>query len=254
MLWYKSWLETRWRFLIGVAILCCSAAVTVFTYPKVQELMEYVPTNLGGMIGDRIREAAELASSFRGYVWSQWLRQNLVQTGTLFAVLLGIASVFTPSRGALFTLSLPVSRQRVLGVRAITGLAELFSLAFLPSLLLPLLAPAIHQSYSAGDALAHGLCFFVVASLFFSLALFFSTVFSDPWRPLLIALGLAIAIGLGEQVLRFAIPSLPGLFRVMSGESWFRDGRLPWPGLAAAAAISASIYYGAVRNLARRDF
>ena len=25
MLWYKSWLETRWRFLIGFALLTLSA-------------------------------------------------------------------------------------------------------------------------------------------------------------------------------------------------------------------------------------
>jgi hypothetical protein len=249
MLWYKSWLETRWRFLIGLALLSCSAAGAVLTYPKVRELMEYVPTNLGGMIGDRIREAAQLASSYRGYVWSNWFRQNLAQTGTLFAVLLGIASVFSPSRGALFTLSLPVSRPRVLGVRAATGLAELSVLAFLPSLFLPLLAPAIHQSYSVGDALVHGFCFLVAASLFFSLALLLSTIFGDPWRPLLITLGIAIAISIVEQLFGFT-----GVFRVMSGESWFRDGRLPWLGLLATAALSASIYYGAVRNLARRDF
>ncbi|HJQ41031.1 MAG TPA: hypothetical protein VKB93_28165 [Thermoanaerobaculia bacterium] len=251
MLWYKSWLETRWRFLIGLFILTCSAASAVLTFPKVRELMEYVPTNLGGIIGDRIREAVDLASTYRGFVWSNWFRQNLAQTGTLFAVLLGIASVFSPSRGALFTLSLPVSRQRLLGVRAATGLVELSVLAFLPSLLIPLLTPAIHQTYGVSDTLIHALCFFTGASLFFALALLLSTIFSDPWRPLLITIGIAIFIGILEQL--FRAPSI-GVFRVMSGELWFRDGRLPWAGLLALAVASASIYYGAVRNLVRRDF
>ena len=44
------------------------------------------------------------------------------------------------------------------------------------------------------------------------------------------------------------------LFRVMSAESYFRTGSLPWLGLAASAAISASVLYGAARNFARRDF
>src|SRR5260370_15354436 len=35
MLWYKSWLETRWRFLIGLVLLLFSALSTVFTYPQV---------------------------------------------------------------------------------------------------------------------------------------------------------------------------------------------------------------------------
>ena len=37
MLWYKSWLETRWRFLIGLALLMLSAGGTVLAYPQVVE-------------------------------------------------------------------------------------------------------------------------------------------------------------------------------------------------------------------------
>src|SRR5437899_6912286 len=79
MLWYKSWLETRWRFLIGLGLLLCSAAATVFTYPQVLKLIPMVPTNAGGPLGQRIREAAELSREYRGYVWSQWFRENLSQ-------------------------------------------------------------------------------------------------------------------------------------------------------------------------------
>ena len=78
MLWYKSWLETRWRFLIGLALLLCLAGATVFTYPQVMKLMPMVPTNVTGPLGERIREAAALARDYRGYVWSQWFRQNLI--------------------------------------------------------------------------------------------------------------------------------------------------------------------------------
>jgi len=251
MLWYKSWLETRWRFLIGLSLLLCSAAGAVLTYPQVVRLTAAIPTaNVPGMLGERIREAVELSRSFRGYVWSNWFRQNLLQTGTLFAILLGIAGLLSESGGALFTLSLPVSRQRLLHVRAAAGLAELFALVFIPSMLLALLSPAIGQSYSMSSVLAHSVCFFVGASLFFSLALLLSTMFSDPWRPVMIAVGIAVALALIEA---FDVHAL-GVFRVMSGESWFRHGRLPWPGLLATAAVSVSVYYGAVRNLVRRDF
>src|SRR2546421_2812842 len=107
MLWYKSWLETRWRFLIGLAILICSAASTVLTYPQVMKLLPLIPTNVGGPLGDRIREAAALARDYRGFVWSNWFRQNLAQMATLFAVLLGTAGLISNSSGAPFTMSLP---------------------------------------------------------------------------------------------------------------------------------------------------
>src|SRR5216684_7806355 len=112
MLWYKSWMETRWRFLIGLVMLMCSAAGAVFVYPKVMKLMPLVPTlDAGGEIGRRIRESAELAREYRGYVWSQWFRQNLTQMWTLFAVLLGTGGLLSQTSGGatLFTLSMPAS-------------------------------------------------------------------------------------------------------------------------------------------------
>ena len=95
MLWYKSWLETRWRFLIALGLMMCTAAATVFTYPEVVKLLPLVPAQGAGEIGRRIRESAELAREYRGYVWSAWFRQNLTQWGTLFAVLLGTDVVST---------------------------------------------------------------------------------------------------------------------------------------------------------------
>ncbi len=249
MIWYKSWLETRWRFLIGLALLLCSAAGSVLVYPEVLRLLPALPVNLTGELGRRVREAADLARSFRGYVWSNWFRQNLSHGVTLFAALLGTAGLLSNSGGTLFTLSLPLSRRRLLAVRAATGLAELFILTIVPSLLLPVLASAVGASYSVADALIHSLCAFVAASLFFCLAFLLSTVFDDPWRPLLIALGVALLVLIVDQV-----SSNYSVFRVMSGETWFRSGRLPWSGLLATASLSALLCGGAVVNFARRDY
>ena len=255
MLWYKSWLETRWRFLIGLALLLCSAAVVVFAYPRLVKLLPLVPTiDVGGEIGRRIRESAELSREYRGYVWSQWFRQNLAQTWTLFAALLGTGGLFaqTSGGGALFTLSLPVSRTRLLAVRAATGLVELLVLALVPSLLIPLLSPAVGESYSVGNAVVHSLCLFIAGAVFFSLAFLLSTVFTDVWRPLLIVVCLSTVIGLAEQVFRDVVPA--GVFRVMSAEGYFRGDGLPWVGLAATAALSAAMLYAATQNIARQDF
>jgi ABC-2 type transport system permease protein len=255
MLWYKAWLETRWRFLIGFVVLAFSACGVVIGYPTVLELMPLVPAaDVGGELGRRIREAAELARTYRGYVWSQWFGQNLVQTWTLFAVILGTGGLFSQAfgGGALFTLSLPVTRNRLFGVRAATGLAELLALAVVPSLLLTVLSPAVGQTYGVADALIHGACLFIAGAVFFSLAFMLSTVFSDVWRPLLIALCAAFGLGLLEAL----SPDLSrfGLFKVMTAEVYFRDGGLPWLGLLASAAVSLMLLSVAARNLARHDF
>jgi hypothetical protein len=250
MLWYKFWLDTRWRFLIGLILMAASAFGTVVFYPRVMQLMPLVPPpDTGGLLAQKIREAALLSREYRGYVWSQWFSQQPTQLGTLFAVLLGTGGLITPAGGgALFTLSLPVSRERLVAVRAAAGLTEFLAITIVSSLVFPMVSPAVGQTYGVGSALVHAISWFAAGAVLFSLALLFSTMFGDIWRPLLLACAAAVALAMSE----FALPF--GLFRVMSAESYFRTGSLPWLGIIASAAISAGVLYGAARNFARRDF
>jgi ABC-type transport system involved in multi-copper enzyme maturation permease subunit len=255
MLWHKSWLETRWRFAIGLVLLVLSVCSSVFTYPQAARLLSSVSVpDLPGALGERVRDTVALSRSYRGYVWSGPIRQNLLQMWALFAVLLGTGGLLAhhTGGGVLFTLSLPVSRTRVLMVRAATGLAELFVLALVPLLLLPLLSPAVGQSYRVSDALVHGACLFVAGTVLFTLALLLSTIFSGVWQPLLIVLAVAVMLGLADVALRDLIPF--GLFRVMSGEDYFRGRGVPWLGLLLTAAASAALLYAAVVNYARQNF
>jgi ABC-type transport system involved in multi-copper enzyme maturation permease subunit len=171
----------------------------------------------------------------------------------LFAVVLGTGGLLAQASrgGALFTLSLPVSRGRLLGVRAATALAELLILALVPSLIIPLPSPAVSQTYSLADALVYGMCLFIAGSVLFSFAFLLSTVFSDIWRPPLIALCIVVGIRLLEQAIGLGNVSL---LAFMTAESYFRGDGLPWVGLLASAAVSAMMLYGAALNIARQDF
>jgi ABC-type transport system involved in multi-copper enzyme maturation permease subunit len=255
MLWYKSWLESRWRFASGLVVLMILAVGTVFDYPAVARLMPAAGAiDTSGAMGRLIKEALELQRDYRGFVWFQWYRQNLVQVWTLFAVLLGSGGLAASASGrpALFTLSLPVSRNRLLAVRVATGLAQLMVLAVVPSLLIPLLSPAIGQSYSFADTVVHGGCLFIAGAAVFCLALLLSTVFRDLWRPLLVACAVALVVAIVELLLRDLAPYGP--FRVMTAESYFRAGQLPWLGLVASAAASGAMLYVAALNFNRQDF
>lgn len=253
MLWYKSWMETRWRFLIGLVLVICSACATVSMWPRVVELLPLASSvDPGGEIGRRIKESVDVQREYRGYVWSQWFGQNLTNLGTLFAVLLGTGGLLTSGGSALFTLSMPASRNRLIGVRTAAGLGELLVLALVPTLAIPLLSPSVGETYRLSDALVHGICLFIAGAAFFSFAVLLSTVFTDLWRPLLLALTVAVVLALCEQVFRELSPF--GIFRVMSAEAYFRTGHLPWLGLLASVAASAAMLYGAAVNTARRDF
>src|SRR5262249_22484628 len=143
MLWYKSWLETRWRFFIGLGLLLLSAGGIVFVYPQGMKLPPRArEPGTTRELGQRIREGVELSRDFRGYIWSQWMRQNLAQMATFFAIILGSGGPYS-QRSELFTLSLPVSRQEVVRVRAFTGLGELLAMVFLSTLAIPLVSPSV---------------------------------------------------------------------------------------------------------------
>ena len=257
MLWYKSFLETRWRFLIGLAVLVLSVVGTVFAYPRVVRLLPLVPTTAeadgSSLLAQRISEIADLSHTYRGYVWVQALRQNVTQMLSLFAVLLGSGGLLSSAKGgSLFTLSLPVSRTRLLGVRAATGLAELAALAVIPLLLLPLMSPAVGAQYAIADALVHGVCFFVASAVLFSLTSLLSTVFHDTWRPVMIVCLLAATLGIAEPF--FGDLSRYSLFGIMDGEIYFRGGGVPWLEWLATAGVSAALLFAASRNFARQDF
>ena len=77
-------------------------------------------------------------------------------------------------------------------------------------------------------------------------------MFGDVWRPLLLAV--CVATALAFVGLAFPDLSRYGIFRLMSGEVYFRGGGLPWLGLLASTALSIAILSVASRNLARQDF
>jgi ABC-2 type transport system permease protein len=247
MLWYKAWLETRVRFFFGLGVLVCFAVVVVLVYPRV--MREVLP--LAATVDP---EGASLLGSYRGYVWSQWFRENVVEVWTYLAVLLGTGGLLIQASsggGALYTLSMPVTRTRLLGVRAAAGLAELFLMAVIPALMFPLLSPLVGQTYGIGEALVYATCLFVAGSVFYSVAFLMSTIFRDVWRPLVVAICAAFGVGFLSRTFH---DSLPSSLLVITGESYFRGEGLPWSGLLIRIAASAALLYGALRNIERQDF
>ena len=252
MVWYKSWLDTRWRFLIGFVILAVLACGIVVSYSVSASLLPALskrPVDTSTTAGRLLGEAIRLQQTYRGFVWVQWFRQNLLQTGTLFAVLLGSGNILSSGKSGLFTLSMPASRGEWMTARAATGLGEFFVLATLPSVAIPALSPVIGQHYSIVDLVAHGVCFFIAAAVFYSLAFLLSTVFNDIWRPLGIAVGIACVVGVAEGLL-----GVNGVFHVMSGYDYFESGSLPWTGLISSAVVSTALLGSAVVNVVRKDF
>jgi ABC-2 type transport system permease protein len=251
MVWQKAWRDTRWRFFTGLILLLVLACGTVVDYRAVQQLgsRTSITFDVSTAVGRTLQEAFETQREYRGFVWWEWFRQNLQQLWTLFAILIGAGGLLARATGdgALFTLTLPASRRGILGGRLVVGLVELAVLALVPSLLIPLMSPAIGQHYSIVDVLVHGICLIVAGSVWFCLTLLFSTMFRDLWRPMLIAGSLALITALLEY------GSGIGPFHVMDAASYFRAGHLPWAALLVMALIASALAYAADQTYQRQD-
>jgi hypothetical protein len=62
----------------------------------------------------------------------------------------------------------------------------------------------------------------------------------------------AFALGVLEQLSPDA--RRIGIFRVMSGETYFRGQGVPWLGLAVSGAGASVMVYAGARRIARQDF
>lgn len=253
MLWYKMWYESRWRFVAGLLVVIALAVVSVCSQPLILRVAESFQ-GLEGRIGQAVREGIEQARDYRVYVWVQWWRKDLLQLWTLLAILIAAGGLTTERlRGsALFTLALPVTRRRLLAVRAATGVAELFVLALAPALAIPAVSPLIGQRYGLGEALLYSLFLFCGGLAVYGFVFLLSTVFSDQLKPIAVALCAVIALG---ALWRFFDALAPySLYKVMTAESYFYRGVVPWQGALVALALAMAMFYWSLRITERRDF
>jgi hypothetical protein len=253
MLWYKAWLDTRWRFLTGLAVLLCTALANTLGYSSVPAILKTaIGSGVDSWLTREFDWVMQLSGSFRGYVWANLVRLNLLHLLIVFAVLLGADGTLSQRTGAVFTLSLPVSRRRLCAVRAATDLSELLLLALIPMAAIAMAAPYVGQSYPLADVLVYSISLFAGAAVFYTVALLLATVFDDRWRPILGTLAVVIAM---EAGIRF-VPALaqfnPAI--LMAAEGYFKTGTPSWSGLLLWLALSSAIFYAALRSIERREY
>ncbi len=253
MLWQHAFLETRWRFLIGLVVLSVSAAFMALGYPQVIALTQSVTPTPGTALGREVAESIELSKTYGGYVWSQWFQQNGAQLGSFFAAIIGTGGLLSLDAAArLFTLSLPISRERLLAARAAAGLGQVLALTFVPALVIVIVSPVIGRGFPVLDALAYALCAFVGCAVIFSLAFLFSSMFSNVWAPVLLALCAGAALRALDTITGgmggFSLPQM------VHGESYFYGHGLPWLMLLISVGVSLALLYAGTRLIARQDF
>jgi len=247
MLWYKMWRESWIRFAVSAAALLwmCGAVVAM---------------------QQRVRSHADEPMSYANYIWSAVYKANVLDLFILLAIVLGLGGLLQErAQGtAGFTLSLPVSRWRLVTVRAAMGLGQVTALALLPALLIPLLSPLVGEVFSLALALQFSLLWTTCGMLIFALAFFFSAVLPGAYSPAIASIaGLLLCSALAglPQVKQY--PALD-LFQTIRGAQLSLlhsepslhtfAAPLPWLALGVYALVAIGLVFAACSITVTRDF
>jgi ABC-2 type transport system permease protein len=192
MLWYKAWLETRFRFVISAALIIAGTSFFVFGNPFILETWRTWEKQHPTIPEQEWILRASVDYSY--FIWHFVFRTMLQQLWVMVAVLIGLGGLSREvSQGTVaFTLSLPVTRVRMASVRGAVGLLEATVLGLIPAVLVPTFSPFVGQSYSIIQGLAH--CFLMVLGgiVFYCFSQFLSTVIRNESVPTLVAVAFVI--------------------------------------------------------------
>jgi hypothetical protein len=235
MLWYKAWLETRWRFvfLLGSVLMVWLAPLWLppfgFRLPP-------------GVFASRIWMAIHLASVLVYIFAAVFLAGSGVNSQTTYAATSGFHG------SMLFTLSLPVSRRRLLLVRAGLGALQTGVLVAIMAGYTLLQRPGGASVMQAVEYIARAIaCTMAV----YALSVLLACVLDEMWQ-FYAATICCIAFYLLQS--RFAVVSWLSPLRGMTLFSYPLTAPMPWAPIIASLALAVVFLCASMLVLQRKEY
>jgi ABC-type transport system involved in multi-copper enzyme maturation permease subunit len=246
MLRYKSFLDTRLWFLLGILALSAQVVALYMSYP-----MDPATSYPNGALGVTTAEMTRLRTGdFRSYIWLRWFSTTMLLMWPVFAIRLA-GTGLEESGGREYLLSLPATRRNIAIARLSLSAAQIAAITIVPSLLVCAMAPLQGQRYPISDALAHSFILMVGGLGLFGLTMFLRAITKDVAAYVMMG-GLIFLVGLFTFLVQGFTPY--SFFRVMNGADYFFNHHVPWTGLAASATIGCALIWLSIRIVERRDF
>jgi len=227
MLWFKGWMETRFRLL--------------FVFVVVASI--FILQSYGG-------SKVDVRVVLFGAGTSMWM----------ICVFLGAAGIVTQQSlqaakglhgSTLFTLTLPVSRLRLLAVRAGLGWLEMTGGIGWICCLLWFLFPVIRDKTTPGEMVEYAVVLIGCGSAFYCITVLLATFLDDLWRVW------------GSFICYFAIwwlmekvsaPTSVNVFWAMQDGSPLLAHTMPWAPMAFALGLAAILFFAALKVVQRREY
>lgn len=249
----KEFRELRWLLWVGIIVLSLMGIIAALTWLWTDDLFGMLD-----LMGQEFRDLMEgemrfAMDSLTNYLWSQWHPKNLLQIGTLLAIIIGAQAVASEvNRGSIeFLISRPVSRASILIHKSAAG-AIILSLAVWVSTLF-----VIGTGMALGSVHWQSL---LAATFLTNIGLFIVQAFAT-W----ISVHSADAIKAGAiSAALLALYSVLGMFRAtsqasffwqMRGISWFvGGGAYPWLAIVGMITVTLLLFGLAIHQFAKKEY
>jgi hypothetical protein len=229
MLWHKGWLETRFRLLFIVAYMGLGL---IFQYSHRDS-----PQGMRGFVQFMIPIFVVMACAM--------LAGAGVTTQPTLAVSKGIHV------STLFTLSLPVSRFRLLAVRASIGWLEGIGVIGAFCYELWFLSPALRAMATPTDMFKFAGTLVACSSAIYCLSVLLATLVDDQVRVWCTLMGSGMLWWLSAHT---PLPAFTDIFRVMSKGSPLISHTMPWNAMGFSVALAAVLFFAALKIVQAREY
>jgi hypothetical protein len=233
MLWFKAWLETRWRFafLVGTILLVWLAPMWITAtgvQPGVPAARQWMGIQLGSVLL---------------YIFTAiYLAGSGINSQTLYAATSGFHG------SMLFTLSLPVSRRRLLFARA--GLGALLT-AMLVAIMACYILHLRPEATSALQAVVYLTRVIVCTMPIYALAVLMACALDEMWQ-FMGACFFWVAVFLLQA--RFDVVARLSPLRALALNCYPIAAPMPWAPVAASLALTSLLLWASVLVVQRKEY
>ncbi len=230
MLWRKAWLETRWRF----SLMLGAALVTIL-----------MGEQGGGLHSTENARHLMLVQTMISIVAAINLAGAGIRTQSPFRAKAGLHG------STHYTLSLPVSRLRLLTVRALWGLLETAGIVMFMIVSAWSLFPLVRGDSTVSDLLKFLLAALSSVLCFYFMSVAIATVLDEMWQ----VYGSYCLAGLAWwATVHFSLPPSAKVFGYSTGASPLMTHSLPWPAMAISLITAIVLFLVALKIVNRYEY